>query len=197
VDRHRAQSGKLTGISSEDAPLGGWGVFGWSAVSKRQLRWSPRPGELCAFCKPPVEVPSDWDGVVGVSMDEHDGWKVELAKELKAAGFTVNPIWNRRSDVVPSSGTRVGECTGHAWIVGDCAGGGTCLKVSSRRSTTGFVPLESGRDQLRIKSSVGLLQPLQHVGQINPCSVRASDHSRDRFCRTATSQHAAPGVRVG
>jgi Predicted nucleotide-binding protein containing TIR-like domain len=46
---------------------------------------------VCALCKPPVEVPSDWDGVVWVNMDGHDGWKVKLAKELKAAGFTVDP----------------------------------------------------------------------------------------------------------
>ena len=46
---------------------------------------------VCALCMPPVEIPSDWDGVVWVNMDEHDGWRVKLAKELKAAGFEVNP----------------------------------------------------------------------------------------------------------
>jgi hypothetical protein len=45
---------------------------------------------VCAICKPPVDIPSDWDGVVWVAMDEHDGWKVTLARELKAAGFTID-----------------------------------------------------------------------------------------------------------
>lgn len=45
---------------------------------------------VCALCRPPVEIPSDWDGVVWVPMDEHDGWKMKLAKELRAAGFTVD-----------------------------------------------------------------------------------------------------------
>lgn len=46
---------------------------------------------VCALCKPPIDVPSDWDGVVWVQMDDHDGWKIKLAKELKAAGFAVDP----------------------------------------------------------------------------------------------------------
>lgn len=45
---------------------------------------------VCALCKQPIDVPSDWDGVVWVPMDEHDGWKVRLAKELRATGFTVD-----------------------------------------------------------------------------------------------------------
>lgn len=45
---------------------------------------------VCALCKPPIDVPSDWDGVVWVPMDEHDGWKTKLARELRAAGFTID-----------------------------------------------------------------------------------------------------------
>jgi predicted nucleotide-binding protein len=45
---------------------------------------------VCALCKSPIDVPSDWDGVVWVTMDEHDGWKTKLARELKAAGFTID-----------------------------------------------------------------------------------------------------------
>lgn len=45
---------------------------------------------VCALCKHPVDVPSDWEGVVWVQMDVYDGWKIRLAKELKAAGFVVD-----------------------------------------------------------------------------------------------------------
>ena len=37
-----------------------------------------------------VEMPSDVFGLVYESMDNNDGWKMRLAKELKAAGFTID-----------------------------------------------------------------------------------------------------------
>jgi predicted nucleotide-binding protein len=36
-----------------------------------------------------VERPSDFDGVVYISLDQGH-WKIDLAKELKAAGFDVD-----------------------------------------------------------------------------------------------------------
>ena len=45
---------------------------------------------VCALFKQPVEVPSDWDGVVWVPMDDHEGWKTKLARELRAAGFAID-----------------------------------------------------------------------------------------------------------
>ena len=40
-----------------------------------------------------MEIPSDFAGVVWTPMDENGGWKTELAKELKAAGYEID--WNR------------------------------------------------------------------------------------------------------
>ncbi|MDR2691494.1 MAG: nucleotide-binding protein [Dysgonamonadaceae bacterium] len=37
-----------------------------------------------------VEKPSDLDGIVYTPIDENDGWKLKLVKELKAAHFTVS-----------------------------------------------------------------------------------------------------------
>jgi predicted nucleotide-binding protein len=43
---------------------------------------------VCALYRAPLELPSDWEGVVWVSLDERGAWKLDLARELKAAGFT-------------------------------------------------------------------------------------------------------------
>jgi predicted nucleotide-binding protein len=45
---------------------------------------------VCALYRRGVEIPSDYAGVLYVEMDERGGWKLELAKELKAAGFPVD-----------------------------------------------------------------------------------------------------------
>ena len=45
---------------------------------------------VCALVKQGVEIPSDFDGVVYVSMDWNGAWKFELGKELKAAGISVD-----------------------------------------------------------------------------------------------------------
>jgi predicted nucleotide-binding protein len=37
-----------------------------------------------------VEIPSDYSGVIYISLDKHDGWKLKLVKELKAAGFEID-----------------------------------------------------------------------------------------------------------
>lgn len=44
---------------------------------------------VCALYKSDVEIPSDYDGVVFVSMDG-GGWQLEVAKELRAAGLDVD-----------------------------------------------------------------------------------------------------------
>jgi predicted nucleotide-binding protein len=44
-------------------------------------------GELACSAKGRFEIPSDLYGVVYTAMDGADGWKIELARELKAAGF--------------------------------------------------------------------------------------------------------------
>jgi predicted nucleotide-binding protein len=43
---------------------------------------------VCALYKGGVELPSDYDGVVWIDMDGE--WRVPLARELRAAGFTVD-----------------------------------------------------------------------------------------------------------
>ena len=48
---------------------------------------------VCALKKGELEIPSDFAGVVWSAMDSAGGWRVELAKELKAAGYGID--WNR------------------------------------------------------------------------------------------------------
>lgn len=45
---------------------------------------------VCALYKDAVELPSDLHGVLYVQMDAGDGWKLKLAKEMKAAGLEVD-----------------------------------------------------------------------------------------------------------
>ena len=45
---------------------------------------------VCALVKNGVEIPSDFDGVVYVSMDLNGAWKFEVGRELKAAGIRVD-----------------------------------------------------------------------------------------------------------
>lgn len=45
---------------------------------------------VCALKRGEVEIPSDFAGMVWVPMDSSSGWKLALAKELKAAGHTVD-----------------------------------------------------------------------------------------------------------
>jgi predicted nucleotide-binding protein len=48
------------------------------------------PDRVAAIVKGNVETPSDFDGVVYIPMNGGDGWKMALARELKAAGFEVD-----------------------------------------------------------------------------------------------------------
>jgi predicted nucleotide-binding protein len=45
---------------------------------------------VCALHQGALELPSDYLGVVYVPIDEGGGWQLRLAKELKAAGFTID-----------------------------------------------------------------------------------------------------------
>ena len=45
---------------------------------------------VCALVKDDVDRPSDYDGVVYIPMDDSDGWKLHLIRELKDAGFPVD-----------------------------------------------------------------------------------------------------------
>ncbi|OEZ54227.1 TIR domain-containing protein [Duganella sp. HH105] len=42
-------------------------------------------GHVCALVKEPIEKPSDFDGVAYIELDDHEGWKTRLARELTAA----------------------------------------------------------------------------------------------------------------
>lgn len=48
---------------------------------------------VCALKRGELEIPSDFAGVVWERMDEGNGWKQSLAKELDAAGYPID--WNR------------------------------------------------------------------------------------------------------
>ena len=45
---------------------------------------------VCALTKGDVEIPSDYDGVVYIPLDDAGGWKMELVRELKGAGIDVD-----------------------------------------------------------------------------------------------------------
>jgi len=50
---------------------------------------------VCAILKGDIELPSDNDGVIYIALDNKDGWKMLLAKELKEAGldFDMNKVF--------------------------------------------------------------------------------------------------------
>lgn len=45
---------------------------------------------VCALKVAELEIPSDYVGVVWTEMDKHEAWKINLAKELKAAGYHID-----------------------------------------------------------------------------------------------------------
>ncbi len=45
---------------------------------------------VCALYRPGVEIPSDYSGVLYQEFDVKGGWRLELARELKAAGLPVD-----------------------------------------------------------------------------------------------------------
>ena len=46
--------------------------------------------KVCALVKGTPEIPSDYSGVVYITFDESEGWKVELLRELRRAGFSID-----------------------------------------------------------------------------------------------------------
>ena len=49
---------------------------------------------VCGLCTEGFNLPSDYDGVLYIPMDKHDGWHKKLAKEIKASGieFDMNKL---------------------------------------------------------------------------------------------------------
>ena len=45
---------------------------------------------VCALHKCDVELPSDYDGVIYVPMDDAGGWRLLLAREIKLAGLAID-----------------------------------------------------------------------------------------------------------
>ena len=45
--------------------------------------------KVCALYKGDLELPSDVHGVLYIPMDPHEAWKLNLAKEMRAAGVEV------------------------------------------------------------------------------------------------------------
>lgn len=45
---------------------------------------------VCALRSDDIEIPSDYQGVLFKTMDESGGWQLEIAKELKAAGYSID-----------------------------------------------------------------------------------------------------------
>jgi predicted nucleotide-binding protein len=46
--------------------------------------------KVCALYGGEIELPSDWHGVIWVALDDRGAWKMELFRELRAAGFSVD-----------------------------------------------------------------------------------------------------------
>ena len=47
------------------------------------------PGRVAALVKQGIERPSDFDGVVYIALDGGN-WKIDLARELSAAGYSID-----------------------------------------------------------------------------------------------------------
>ena len=47
---------------------------------------------VCSLVKGNIETPNDISGVVYVALNECGAWKTEVAKELKACGYTINNV---------------------------------------------------------------------------------------------------------
>ena len=45
---------------------------------------------ICALAKGELEWPSDYSGVLYVPLDDYDGWKGELVRELRHAGYSID-----------------------------------------------------------------------------------------------------------
>lgn len=45
---------------------------------------------VCALRKGEIELPGDYQGVIFKNMDDNDGWQLEIARELNAAGYTID-----------------------------------------------------------------------------------------------------------
>lgn len=45
---------------------------------------------VCALVKGKVEIPNDISGVVYVPLDDHKAWRLELAKEMRNAGYDID-----------------------------------------------------------------------------------------------------------
>lgn len=48
---------------------------------------------VCALTKGEVEIPSDYSGVLYIPLNDPDGWKLRLFRELKDAGYNVDTNW--------------------------------------------------------------------------------------------------------
>lgn len=45
---------------------------------------------VCALYKEGVELPSDYEGVIYIPLDDASGWKLQVARELRASGIKIN-----------------------------------------------------------------------------------------------------------
>jgi len=46
---------------------------------------------ICSLVKGDIETPNDISGVVYITLDDFGAWKNDVAKELKACGYSINP----------------------------------------------------------------------------------------------------------
>ncbi|MCW2265876.1 putative nucleotide-binding protein [Gluconobacter cerinus] len=47
-------------------------------------------GRVCAVVRGDIEIPNDISGLVYVGMNDGDGWKVGVARELRSAGYPID-----------------------------------------------------------------------------------------------------------
>ena len=49
--------------------------------------------KVCILYKEGTKIPSDVGGVGRILMDDHEGWKQKVAREIKSAGIHFDPDW--------------------------------------------------------------------------------------------------------
>lgn len=52
--------------------------------------WQTRTGKICALKSTELEIPSAYVRVFWTGIDRAEVWKLQLAKELKVAGYNVD-----------------------------------------------------------------------------------------------------------
>ena len=45
---------------------------------------------VCALVKDNIELPTDTSGIIYISIDNHNAWQLQIAKEMRKAGYEID-----------------------------------------------------------------------------------------------------------